>query len=165
MVFDINVNINVEGFHATLNGTNLLGNPLGLVEVRSLDWWWACVGGGGRAPRSWLLLGEEAAECFGAWSRWLRAIICRKFAAHLWRALNACAARRLLLPFSLQAVQQNEGMPLPQGGVTVNSPHSADSYASLNEWSYEIDGYNVNDLGLISMVNLKVRSERCGAVS
>ena len=56
-------------------------------------------------------------------------------------------------------------MPLPQGGVTVNSPHSADSYASLNEWSYEIDGYNVNDLGLISMVNLKVRSERCGAVS
>ena len=34
MTFDINVNINVEGFHASLNGSNLLGNPLGLIAVR-----------------------------------------------------------------------------------------------------------------------------------
>ena len=69
-------------------------------------------------------------------------------------------------PSPLQAVQQNEGMPLPDGGVTVNSPHSADSYASLNEWSYEVDGYNVNDLGAVTMVNLKVRGwERCCQLS
>ena len=87
-----------------------------------------------------------------------------QFAAHFWRT-ERLRRPLSLLPSSLQAVQQNEGMALPQGGITVNSPHSADSYASLNEWSYEVDGYNVNDLGLISMVNLKVRSERCGAVS
>ena len=68
-----------------------------------------------------------------------------------------CPPPCLCLPASLQAVVQAEGMDLPNGGMTFASQHNAEkSDDAANLWSWEFGAYNVENVGLTTVHNLKV---------
>lgn len=56
----------------------------------------------------------------------------------------------------VSAVAQQEGMDPPNGGVTFSSQHNAEvSLDAENLWTWEFDGYNVENVGLTTLHNLK----------